>query len=94
MTVRVTPSFLRADKTALPTEPAEANKVNVALAYANATGAYAVSGYYTRRTRQNNTHSFTGADGGIAQQDREGALDQFGVAGTMPRRCSTCATHG
>lgn len=83
VTLRVTPSFLRADKTALPTEPTKANKVNVALAYANATGAYAVSGYYTRRTRQNDTLSFTGSDGGVAQQNREGALDQFGVAGTM-----------
>lgn len=83
VTLRVTPSFLRADKTALPTEPSKANKVNVALAYANATGAYAVSGYYTRRTRQNDTLSFTGSDGGVAQQNREGALDQFGIAGTM-----------
>jgi hypothetical protein len=89
VTLRVTPSVLRADKTALPTEPSEANKVNVALAYANPTGAYAVSGYYTRRTRQNDKLSFTGSDGGVVQQDREGALDQLGVAGTMMRSEAT-----
>jgi hypothetical protein len=83
MTLRVTPSLLWSDKTALPTEPTKATKMNVALSYANATGTSSVSGFYTLRNRRNDELSFTGSDGGTATQDRRGVMHQFGVTGTV-----------
>jgi hypothetical protein len=83
ITVRLTPSLLWSDETALVTEPSQATKVNAAVSYANATGTTSLSGFYTIRTRRNDELFFTGSDSGTARQDRRGDFHQLGVAGTM-----------
>ncbi len=58
MTVRVTPSYLWADKTGLVTEPEESIKLKAAVSYAAADGM-TVNGYYNYKHRQNGNNTFT-----------------------------------
>jgi hypothetical protein len=58
MTVRVTPSYLWADKTGLVTEPEESINLKTGLSYAMANGMH-VNGYYNYKDKQNNNNGFT-----------------------------------
>jgi opacity protein-like surface antigen len=58
MTLRVTPSFVWADKTGLISEPERALNLKTLLSYALENGMY-VSGYYNYKRKENNNNSFT-----------------------------------
>lgn len=60
VTVRVTPSYLWADKTGLVTEPEESLNLKAAVSYAAADGMQ-VSGYYNYKHKQNGNNTFTNA---------------------------------
>lgn len=59
-TVRVTPSYLWADKTGLVTEPEESLNLKAAVSYAAADGMQA-NGYYNYKHKQNGNNTFTNA---------------------------------
>lgn len=60
VTVRVTPSYLWADKTGMVTEPEESLNLKAAVSYAAADGMQ-VNGYYNYKHRQNGNNTFTNA---------------------------------
>jgi hypothetical protein len=81
--LRATPSILWADKTAFVTEPERAGRLNLALSYASTGGTSSATGFYTLRTRRNDSMSFTGADGVAVTQDSRGSLQQIGASGAV-----------
>jgi long-subunit fatty acid transport protein len=58
VTLRVTPSYLWADKTGLVTEPEEAFNLRLALGYAASDGMQ-FNGYYNYKSEENGNNSFT-----------------------------------
>lgn len=89
VSLRVTPSVLWSDKTGYVTEPTRANKVSLALAYANTLGTRSATAFYTIRSRRNDSLSLVGNNGVAVTQDARGSLQQVGVAGSMAPRDST-----
>lgn len=84
LSLRATPSVLRADRAGLVTEPSRAAKLNIALAYAEVSRS--VSAFYMVRSRRNDTLSFVGADRALVTQDATGFMQTLGVSGAaMPR---------
>ncbi|MBU1396110.1 MAG: MtrB/PioB family outer membrane beta-barrel protein, partial [Gammaproteobacteria bacterium] len=60
VSLRITPSYLWADKTGLVTEPEESLNLKAAVSYAAADGMQ-VNGYYNYKHRQNGNNTFTNA---------------------------------
>lgn len=60
VTLRVTPSYLWADKTGLVTEPEKSLNLKAAVSYAAADGMQ-VNGYYNYKHKQNGNNTFTNA---------------------------------
>ena len=89
VSLRVTPSVLWSDRTGVVTEPTRANKVNLALSYANTLGTRSATAFYTIRSRRNDALSFTGTNGVAVTQDARGSLQQLGFAGSVAPRDST-----
>ncbi len=83
MTVRVTPSVLRASDTGLVTEPAEALHLKAKLNYAASNGT-SVSGYYNYKNRKNDNNTLTEVlatklDGASLAQNTDHTLQAAGV---------------
>ena len=89
VSLRVTPAVLWSDETGYATEPTRANKVNLALSYANTLGTRSATAFYTIRSRRNDALSFTGTNGVAVTQDARGSLQQLGFAGSVAPRDST-----
>ena len=83
VTVRVTPSYLQADKTGLVTEPEKAFGLNTKVAYATPTGML-VSGFYDYKNKINDNISFLGTDGALVTQDTEKTLQSAGGSLNLP----------
>lgn len=83
VTVRVTPSYLWANKTGLVTEPEEAIRLNAKVTYAAPSGML-VSGYYDYQNKKNDNNFFTGTDGVTATQDIEKTLQSAGASLNLP----------
>jgi hypothetical protein len=84
MTLRVTPSYLWADKTGLVTDPEESLNFKSALSYA-ATEGMQVNGYYNYKQKQNSDLTFTSALandglGAVQTQDVESTFHAAGVS--------------
>src|ERR1035437_1570680 len=90
LNVRVTPSYLIANRTGLITEPAEAFKLKTRVSYAAANGM-SLSGYYNYQHKKNDNNSLTDAlgalgDGSSTAQKSSNALQTAGVSlGLSPR---------
>jgi hypothetical protein len=88
LTMRFTPSYIRADETALVTEPEEAVSLKALVSYV-APGGTMVSGYYNYKNEQNARQSFTnavsptGADGASIHQDTDRTLNSGGAMLTL-----------
>jgi len=83
MTVRVTPSVLRASDTGLVTEPAESLHLKAKLNYAASNGT-SVSGYYNYKNRKNDNNTLTEVlatklDGASLAQNTNHTLQSAGV---------------
>jgi hypothetical protein len=85
-TIRLTPSFIRADKTGLVSEPEETFLLKVMTSYATPEG-WVVSGFYDYKKKQNNNHTFTDANGALTYtQNIDSSLYSAGLSlSLMPR---------
>lgn len=85
LTVRVTPSYLWAEKTGLVVEPEESINLKTLLSYVTP-GGMLVSGYYNYTDQQNTNNSFTNAvapagnDGASVDQDAAKTLHATGAS--------------
>jgi hypothetical protein len=82
--VRVTPSYLSADETALVTKPEESFNLKTKVSYAAANGVL-VSGYYNYKDTQNSNNTFTDVlatklDGASIEQDVDNTLQSAGAS--------------
>lgn len=84
--LRVTPSYLSADETALVTKPEESFNLKTKVSYAAANGTL-VSGYYNYKDMQNSNNTFTNAlgpptkvDGASVEQDIDNTLQSAGAS--------------
>src|ERR1035437_236559 len=90
LNVRVTPSYLIANRTSLITEPSEAFKLKTRASYVAANGM-SLSGYYNYQHKKNDNNSLTEvlaslADGTSTAQKTSNALQTAGVSlGFSPR---------
>jgi hypothetical protein len=85
LTLRVTPSYLWADRTGLIVEPEESLNLKTLVSYVTPRGTM-VSGYYNYKDEQNTNKSYTnavaptGVDGASVDQDVDQTLHSAGAA--------------
>lgn len=82
MTLRITPSYLTADKTGLIAEPEEALGLKARLSYA-VSASTVVTGMYDYKNRKNANNSFIGTDGSSVKQDTDKTFQSAGVSLSM-----------
>jgi len=98
-TLRITPSYLWADKTGLIVEPEESLNLKTLLSYVTPGGTM-VSGYYSYKDEQNTDKSYTnavaptGADGASTGQDAAQTLQSAGAALSLTPAAGASLTLG
>jgi hypothetical protein len=85
-TTRLTPSFIRADKTGLVSEPGEAFLLKAMVSYAAPEG-WVVSGFYDYKNKRNSNNTFTDVVGALTYtQNTDSTLNSAGLSlSVMPR---------
>lgn len=85
-TIRLTPSFIRADKTGLVSEPEETVQLKMMASYTTPEG-WVLSGFYDSKKKQNNNNTFTDAAGALSYTQKiDSTLNSAGLSlSVMPR---------
>lgn len=84
VTLRITPSYVWANKTGLVSEPEEAVNVKTSLSYAtpDLSGLF-ITGFYNMKDKKNGNNSFTGTDGVSYEQDTKHVFNSAGVTASI-----------
>ncbi|MEK6528437.1 MAG: hypothetical protein AABZ36_06130, partial [Nitrospirota bacterium] len=84
VTLRITPSYVWANKTGLVSEPEEAVNVKTSLSYAAPDlSGLLVTGFYNMKDKKNGNNSFTGTDGVSYEQDTKHVFNSAGVTASI-----------
>lgn len=84
VTLRITPSYVWANKTGLVSEPEEAVNVKTSLSYAAPDlSGLLVTGFYNMKDKKNGNNSFTGTDGVSYKQDIKHVFNSAGVTASI-----------